>query len=1828
MPNDLASYRGFLLPDRRTVTVTIITKLKSPPLSHHPFHESSTFIPGLSIPPSVRTPRFTIPSRIAAFLLGSLLCILPGRAPANGFPLALNNANTWGQQPFDLIATVETALNDSGIIEAAELAEDIAADIAAGKVPAVEDLADVVEGDIKNRVDMAIHQATLATDLLASIDLDDLKQLYNTLQGTIGEEVAFSIPNGRAVFRPGNNDPTGPGPSLCVVVAHAGGVRVTMGMSGGGQLCRNPHPRFANPTKDPVVFVDLAAGYSHLQVRKELFPAVPVVGASSPLPTIEATTYFQLNGQWLELRLAGADPASLTVTMEFVLGVNAGISYLGEGEIEGQIKLGVAVKPAVVDQMLREITQIIVARVGSTPPSELSLSPAIATPIIKEILDYLKAAKDTGKEIGEVSLAAVVDGGVGVGIWDTGIKGVSVAGSLEISVPIEAMVSLSATSLELLIDSMTENSEQMGILLEAVATGKLTDAVLQAELARLQTNTTELANGLLTASVAFIQDIDLTLEMTLNALGEKGGVADETIPLLVMTADIPVGKILVKGVQGIPEFVNGITETAQAVAWAAKAVIGSTNGRSLGTILDPASLVTTTPPPPAPPTAEEWESMAAELLDDVTLSINIAGIIKVSDISLGNYVRLAAGAGTVTTSILAGLVESGLTLNDKPLLDALRAAPGLVADEALQLLIFNLQTISISTAPKIGANGTLGAEVSGNVGASIGFEARVKASLLLLLLDNVNYNETHETLLAGIDIPVSVSASAGVSIGEGVEFNAEGGFTVAGSLASLTLKHWEEELPSPAGLEVAGFEVIDFVGVSRQDGTIEGSGWLVLPQGGLVRADSFALDAGGNVVSGTWSGVLELGPFGEIDLLGGSGQITNDGLTGRFAYAISPPFGLGSLQVDFRLRSNGLLFGNASGSLDFGGIVTSNTSLTLLETGFFSGSTQFQLGGATYNGNLTILVAGMPFTELKGTAVIGGVSADLELVLSGSGANGSVTVDILGKPVEFFVFTDEDGYLNGSTTANLQAPWGDSLFTEFTLDRTGVHGSGMIRILGSEFHATNLRVQPNGRLTGTFSGSLSAGGIVLPVSSLEIADDRLQGLTTIDIAGHTAVELMLSVDQLGVTGRFVNDLELFGAGKSEAWLRITDRVNNPIEVYGFLDLALINQLDTLLTDALLAGISDTRKVLSEAAGKLAELEGSLAQFDAGLVALEEELRVEMKAAKADAEALVAQLQQGVTDANNDLNDAVNALIGISGGLADELRRKEEAFRVAATALDLQRAEVEKTTREIARVDAWYNGLDLGGKIFWALGYGISRQVLLDYRAVVQISVDAAQLTYNGAWAALQAIQNELSNATALIAIRDEKDALLQQAQAAFNDAQAALETIVDYIANPKLHPRYLAALAGREAIVLFINGVEDLIAVADTVLGGVAGFIQFIDANGPEPVVTIHSVLFRSTLEQLNGGVAEITVDATVWQSRRSFTIPFNFKTGDNLANMTAAMSLLPADLQPNLAWRTFPWTDDASAGLSADRTLWAYHFNSNGTTSVTDVPVVGLPGVLPAVGGRFSIQGMNAPFPGDQNELTAGDGGSAAVASNFIYNGNPGSVTFEGLIPGTTYVASFFSVGFDLNATRLNTFSSSAGSLSIDQNTYGNNKGIRIDHTFTATAATHTVTIQPAATSTFHLYALALSVQGTAELTFDSWNAGALGTGTLDPGTGGKLADADGDGISNLMEYALRTDPLSPNPPAFVLPTPINPADPADGMQISFPYQPGARDLIYRLQHSANLGSWTDAYQLNLATGVSTNLPGVNVSADSSARTIGATISNPALLGTSGFWRLVAETP
>ncbi len=194
--------------------------------------------------------------------------------------------------------------------------------------------------------------------------------------------------------------------------------------------------------------------------------------------------------------------------------------------------------------------------------------------------------------------------------------------------------------------------------------------------------------------------------------------------------------------------------------------------------------------------------------------------------------------------------------------------------------------------------------------------------------------------------------------------------------------------------------------------------------------------------------------------------------------------------------------------------------------------------------------------------------------------------------------------------------------------------------------------------------------------------------------------------------------------------------------------------------------------------------------------------------------------------------------------------------------------------------------------------------------------------------------------------------------------------------------------------------------------------------------------------------------------------------------------------------WSTAAWTGDSTTYISSTQTLWAYHFGSTNPATVNGVSVPGIAGPTSA-SAQFDLTGTSAVFNNFTNNLTAQGGpGSAVMAADFIYSGNPAAITVKGLIAGNTYTVSFFGVDF-ANDTRLNRFTSGSDVLDVDEHLFGSANGVRVDYTFTASGATRafTIAIQNPNFASWHLFGLALRLETEPTKVTNTQDAG---TGSL----------------------------------------------------------------------------------------------------------------------------------
>lgn len=205
--------------------------------------------------------------------------------------------------------------------------------------------------------------------------------------------------------------------------------------------------------------------------------------------------------------------------------------------------------------------------------------------------------------------------------------------------------------------------------------------------------------------------------------------------------------------------------------------------------------------------------------------------------------------------------------------------------------------------------------------------------------------------------------------------------------------------------------------------------------------------------------------------------------------------------------------------------------------------------------------------------------------------------------------------------------------------------------------------------------------------------------------------------------------------------------------------------------------------------------------------------------------------------------------------------------------------------------------------------------------------------------------------------------------------------------------------------------------------------------------------------------------------------------------------------------WEIETWSWDGNSGVDPEYLYThAYNLGSAASPVINGITFTGVGGGGPAVPGRFSTTYLGLTT-GDAFNFISGE--SAVMAAAFVYGGNvPASgyqsITLEGLTPDEEYVVTIYSVAWENPSVthRWATFSVGDDYLTINQDQYYDNSGIRISYAYTADASgTVTVKFSPLvpANMSFHVYGFAnrKAVSSFAAPTISSQPRGA----TVSPG-------------------------------------------------------------------------------------------------------------------------------
>lgn len=263
----------------------------------------------------------------------------------------------------------------------------------------------------------------------------------------------------------------------------------------------------------------------------------------------------------------------------------------------------------------------------------------------------------------------------------------------------------------------------------------------------------------------------------------------------------------------------------------------------------------------------------------------------------------------------------------------------------------------------------------------------------------------------------------------------------------------------------------------------------------------------------------------------------------------------------------------------------------------------------------------------------------------------------------------------------------------------------------------------------------------------------------------------------------------------------------------------------------------------------------------------------------------------------------------------------------------------------------------------------------------------------------------------------------------------------------------------------------------------------------------------------VSSGTVSNKASGSAWDFTQPVTYTLSSSVAPGISRVYTVTVTVATAYQP---WAQAAWTGDVTSGISD---LFDYKVALNLGGAAATVNGVGFQASA-LTAPRFAIRG-NISTSTDSNQVT---GNSAALSSQYISSSTPLEVTLTQLTPGVTYETSFFSVGMEASGRTLS-FESAGASYVVDQDFYGANKGIRIYHTFVATAKARTFQITQTGIGPFLMYALANRVVEIPEslAVYNAWS-GPSGYNL----TGGLDEDDDGDGMNNFHEFAFGLDPTS----------------------------------------------------------------------------------------------------
>ncbi|NSW89294.1 MAG: cadherin-like beta sandwich domain-containing protein [Firmicutes bacterium] len=668
---------------------------------------------------------------------------------------------------------VNEALEQTGMKDLADDVAETLEDAVNGTLPVLEKVPEMVMDDTKAKAEDAAAQLSVimpvlreiaetgnvVTEILGAVPIDFDIDVAVPMPGDLGSDI------GAKAWAKKQGDYL----SLCIWVDGPGRSQAIFGIANDDPLGGGNAPHFENPGHITTAFYDITPnGRDYVHARLPLGMDMPTVYARGYIP------WGSRDEQYIKVEIGGMTDTQVNLNFEVSLKGTADAEVSIEGEAKASFSVGVSPQEA---QKVANRTMITMNKALIAETEKGELGPEAAARVIKAAIGQLKAcsAENPGA-IGSVTLGVDIAGLVGLGVADSVWPGISASGGLYLELPLDAAANIGLDALEGLLENAELMTNDIHRIASCVLSGDLSSETLNEVTARLQNSWENGAKpvfeNIVNDTVGAVAQTSVGISLSLDLAGEGStsgggdGGTESSFNLFAADASIPGGEALVAAANG--EF---ISDTVEGLALFLGNMLSGNVDRDVPDQLD--------------------------RLDEVVDNLAEGTVLRL-DICTPLYVQLTAElsakplveASKTSIEYLRGLSRAMLQAAREGSLEPLRNIENYIQGGTEHLLDF-IKSISGSMFGLdlgIGASADLGAEAMVTVdgGASVYMEANPEMIFFVTSLGELQFDDVTGLAQAGIDI--SVGASGGVNLGEGVELGVQGGASVDTSLLKLLLE--------------------------------------------------------------------------------------------------------------------------------------------------------------------------------------------------------------------------------------------------------------------------------------------------------------------------------------------------------------------------------------------------------------------------------------------------------------------------------------------------------------------------------------------------------------------------------------------------------------------------------------------------------------------------------------------------------------------------------------------------------------------------------------------------------------------------------------------------------------------------------------------------------------------------------------------------------------------------------------------------------------------------------------------------------------------------------